>query len=108
MFAFALLLSVIWGICVACFIDFATLSYFISERMTWYILSLGLSGDLLIMLLLVNGEVPVAWWQIVAIIFLSSLALLARSIIDFWAYYWLMLDIVRYAERDGTTEIDLD
>lgn len=64
--SFALLLGVVWGVCVAVFIELTALGRWMTMYMTWFVVSVGMGGDLLIVLLLMDEAGRVAWWQMVA------------------------------------------
>ena len=92
MLPFVLLAAFIWGVCVACFMQFTKIGGFIAARMTWFIVALGMGGDLLLLLLLIDGDGNVLWWQLVATIALSSIAVSARGILELVAYFGKMID----------------
>lgn len=100
MLPFVLLASFVWGICVAAFIQFTELGRFISARLTWFIVALGIGGDLLLMLLLMDNEGRVIWYQVVAVIGLSSIAVSTRGILELVAYNRSVMD----ASKDTTGE----
>ena len=87
MLPFVLLAAAIWGVCVACFIQFNSLGRWIADRMTWFIVSLGTGGDLLLLLLLIDERGYLPWWQVVAVIAISSVAVSARGILEFFVYF---------------------
>jgi hypothetical protein len=100
MLPFVFLSAFIWGICVAAFIQFTDLGRFIAARMTWFIVALGTGGDLLLMLFLMDNEGRVVWWQLVTVIFLSSIAVSARGIFELVTYFRSVMD----GARDTTGE----
>ena len=87
MLPFGLLLAVIWGCIVAAFIQFTPVGRFMANRMTWFLVALGMGGDLLIMLLFLDGDGRILWWQGVAVIALSSIAVSAQGIAEFYYYF---------------------
>lgn len=87
MLPFGLLLGVVWGTAIAAFIQFAPLGRWIAARLTWFIVALGVGGDLLILLLLMDEAGRVAWWQVVAVIAVSSVPVALRSLVEFHQYY---------------------
>lgn len=87
MLPFVLLAAFAWGVCVACFMEFTAIGKFIAERLTWFIVALGVGGDLLLLLLLMDANGRVLWWQLVATISLSSIAVSARGILELVAYF---------------------
>lgn len=95
MLPFVLLCAFIWGVCVACFMQFTTIGKFIAERLTWFIVALGMGGDLLLLLFLMDGSGRVLWWQLVATIALSSIAVSARGILELVAYFGSMMDAAK-------------
>lgn len=95
MLAFVLLAAFIWGVCIAAFMEFTDLGDFISKRLTWFITALGCGGDLLLSLLLMDSNGLVGWWHIVAVFFLSSIAVSFRGIWQLVAYYRSIMDGAR-------------
>ncbi len=95
MLAFVLLSAFVWGCCVAAFIQFTELGRFIALRMTWFVVALGMGGDLLLVLLLMDGQGRVMWWQLVATIALSSIAVSARGILELVAYWRSVMDATK-------------
>lgn len=95
MLAFVLLASFIWGVCVACFMQFTTIGKFIAARLTWLIVAIGTGGDLLLLLLLMDSTGRVLWWQLVATIALSSIAVSARGILELVSYFGSMIDAAK-------------
>jgi len=79
MIPFILLLALIWGAIWALFLQFVPLGRFLALRRTWLTVVVGIGVDLLIAL----AVVPWAyWWPLAAIISLSALPIIARSLID--------------------------
>lgn len=95
MLAFVLLSAFVWGVCVACFLQFTAIGKFIAERLTWFIVALGMGGDLLLLLLLMDSSGRVLWWQLVATIALSSIAVSVRGILQLVAYFRSMMDAAK-------------
>ena len=95
MLAFVLLAAFMWGICVAAFIQFSELGRFIAARLTWLIVAIGMGGDLLIALLLIDSAGRVLWWQLVAVIGLSSIAVSARSILELLGQWRSVMDVAK-------------
>jgi len=75
--------------------QFTTIGKFIAERLTWFIVALGMGGDLLLLLFLMDGSGRVLWWQLVATIALSSIAVSARGILELVAYFGSMMDAAK-------------
>lgn len=95
MLPFGLLLGVVWGSLVALFIQFTSWGRWISARLTWFIVSLGIGGDLLILLLFVDSRGHLPWWQVVAVIGVSSVPIAARSLLEFHAYFRGLADGIK-------------
>lgn len=95
MLPFVLLSSAVWGVCVAAFIQFTVLGRFIALHMTWLAVALGIGGDLLLLLLLMDSNNRVAWWQIVAVIGMSSIAVSAQDILKLVAYFKGLMDAAK-------------
>ena len=94
---FALLLGAVWGVCVAVFIELTWLGRWMVTYMTWFVVSLGMGGDLLICLLLMDEAGRVAWWQMVAVIAVSSVALVVRGLMQFHVYFERLMDGIKDA-----------
>lgn len=92
MLPFVLLAAFFWGVAVACFMQFTTIGSFIAARLTWFIVALGMGGDLLLLLLLLDDGGRVLWWQIVATVAVSSIAVSVRGILELVAYFGSMMD----------------
>lgn len=95
MLAFVLLSAFIWGVCVACFLQFTKLGKFIAQHLTWLSVALGTGGDLLLLLLLMDSTGRVLWWQVVATIAVSSIAVSVRGILQLTAYFGSMMDAAK-------------
>lgn len=95
MLAFVLLAAFVWGIGVACFLQFTKLGAFIAQHLTWLSVALGMGGDLLLLLLLMDSAGRVAWWQVVATIAVSSIAVSVRGILELVAYFGSMMDAAK-------------
>lgn len=95
MLAFVLLSAFVWGVCVACFLHFTNLGKFIALHLTWLSVALGMGGDLLLLLLLLDDTGRVLWWQAVATIALSSIAVSVRGILQLVAYFRSMMDAAK-------------
>ncbi|PYJ11260.1 MAG: hypothetical protein DMF06_03350 [Verrucomicrobia bacterium] len=80
MLAFVLLLAFMWGCIIAAFMQFTELGDFISKRLTWFMTAIGCGVDLLLGLFLTDASGSVEWWQIVAVFFVSSIAVSFRGI----------------------------
>lgn len=92
MLPFVLLSGLLWGTCVAIFIQFTELGRFIALRLTWFIVAVGMGGDLLLSLFLVDEAWRVVWWQLVALIFISSIPVSVRGILELVAYNRSVMD----------------
>lgn len=95
MLPFALLSAAVWGVCVALFIEQTWLGRWLNKYMTWFVVSVGVGGDLLIALLLMDSTGRVAWWQLVAVIALSSIALATRGLLELHNYFRGLMDAVK-------------
>ena len=95
MLAFVLFAALVWGACMAIFIQFTALGKFMSERLTWFATALGMGGDLLLLLFLMDSTGRVLWWQLVATIALSSIAVSTRGILELVAYFGSMMDAAK-------------
>lgn len=87
MLLFALLLAFVWGVAVAVFIEYTELGRWIAEHLTWLSVVIGIGGDLLILLVLLDEAGRVAWWQMVAVIGLSSLGVICRGLVVSYRYF---------------------
>lgn len=92
MLAFVLLASVVWGIAVACFIEFTELGRFIALRLTWLSVAIGLGGDFLLSILLLDEAGRIVWWQFVALVALSSIPVSTRGLLELVAYNRMVMD----------------
>lgn len=81
MLAFVLLAAFVWGVAIAAFMQFTRLGHFLSLRLTWFMTALGCGGVLLLALLLLDDAGRVAWWEFVAIFFVSSAGPSLRGIV---------------------------
>jgi hypothetical protein len=97
--SFALLLGIVWGVCVAVFIELTSLGRWMTMYMTWFVVSVGMGGDLLIVLLLMDETGRVAWWQMVAVIAVSSVALVVRGLMQFRGYFERLMGGIKDANR---------
>lgn len=100
MFAFVLLSALIWGVCVACFLEFTSLGKFIALHLTWFATALGCGGNLLLLLLLADGAGRVGWLAIVAVFFLSSIGPTLRGILQHQDYFKAVMDGARDASGE--------
>ena len=80
MLPFVLLCALLWGVCIAAFMQFTQLGDFLSKRFTWFMTALGCGGDWLLLLLLMDEAGRVAWWQGIAVFGVSSIAPSLRGI----------------------------
>lgn len=77
MLPIALVLGLIWGIVWARVLQRTRMGRFLADKRTWLTVVIGVGGDLLIALLIV----PFAWWwRVFAVIALSSLGIIYRSL----------------------------
>jgi hypothetical protein len=92
MLPFALLVALVWGVCVALAIRFTWLGRFVAEHLTWLSVVVGSGGNLLILLLLTDDSWRVAWWQVVAVFALSGLPLCAQGVYELSLYFKGLMD----------------
>lgn len=74
---FAMFLALIWGILWAVFLQEHSLGRFLAIRRTWITVVVGIGGDLLIGLLVLEMR---SWMLITAVIVFSSVGIIARSL----------------------------
>lgn len=80
MIPFLLLSAFLWGICVACFMQYTRLGLFLSVHLTWFATALGCGVNWLLLLLVTNnGLTP--WWMGIAVFALSSIGPSVRGIV---------------------------
>lgn len=74
---FAYLLAAIWGVSWALLLQLTTFGRFLARRRTWLTVVVGVGGDLLILLLLLDMQ---GWLKVATVITLSSLGVIGRSL----------------------------
>jgi hypothetical protein len=79
MLVLALVLALMWGICWAVFLQYHPLGRFLAIKRTWVTVVIGVGIDLMIALLVVEVE---TWFKVVAIVILSSVGIIARSLLN--------------------------
>ena len=79
MIPFAYLLALIWGAVWAVFLQFHPHGQFLARERTWIAVVAGVGGDLLVLLFVLSIEL---WIHVLAVITLSSIAIIARSLIN--------------------------
>ena len=67
--------ALVWGVLLAVFLQYNRMGQFIAEKRTWLAVVIGVGADLL----LVTGA---AWWEFWLIVALSSVGVIARSLIN--------------------------
>lgn len=67
--------ALVWGILFAVFLQYNRMGQFIADKRTWIAVVLGVGGDLLI-------GAWAAWWELWLIVALSSVGIVARSLIN--------------------------
>lgn len=92
MLLFVLLLGFVWGCVVAAFIQYTWVGAFVANHLTWLIVAIGVGGDLLLALLLVDEAGRILWWQFVVLVALSSIALSARGVVELASYFRKQMD----------------
>jgi len=65
--------ALLWGILLACFLQYHSLGQFLARERTWLTVVIGVGVDLLI-------GIGAAWWHIWLIIAVSSLGIIVRSL----------------------------
>lgn len=76
---FSLILATIWGIIWATFLNRTYAGRFMAARLTWLTVVIGIGVDLAIALFIVPLD---AWLRVAGIITASSIAIIARSLIN--------------------------
>lgn len=69
------LLALLWGILLACWLQFTRLGRFLAAERTWITVVIGVGGDLLV-------GAGAIWWQYWLIMALSSVGVIARSLMN--------------------------
>lgn len=77
MLPFALLLGLVWGVVWAVVLQCTQLGRFAAQQRTWLTVAVGVGGDLLIALLVVDWA---AWLPVVGIVAASSVGIVVRSL----------------------------
>lgn len=95
MVAFTVLAAFVWGILVAVFMQFTKLGRFLSVHQTWFMTALGCGGNLLLLLLLMDGAGRVAWWHVVALFGVSSVGPSVRGLLQHRDYFGEIIDAAR-------------
>ena len=96
MIPFILLLALIWGAIWAAFLEFIPLGRFLAIRRTWLTVIIGVGVDLLIGLAIVPWTY---WWPLAAVVTLSALPIVARSIINEYRDHQDEIDALQDAAR---------
>jgi len=78
---FALFLALIWGVVWAVILQFTRMGQFLVHQRTWITVVIGVGGDLVIAAVCVPFD---GWWRVAAIVVLSSVGIIARSLINEW------------------------
>ena len=73
----ALILALIWGVIWAAFLQFAPWGRWLAIRRTWITVVVGVGVDLLILAIVVDWH---TWWKVAAIIAVSSVGIIVRSL----------------------------
>lgn len=71
--------AALWGIAWALFLQWTTLGRFLAIRRTWITVVIGVGVDLVLVLAIIPFT---WWWRVLAVIVLSSLGIIARSLIN--------------------------
>jgi hypothetical protein len=96
MIPFILLLALIWGAIWAAFLQFVPLGRFLAIRRTWLTVVVGVGVDLLIALAIVPWPY---WWPLAAVVALSALPMIARSLINEYREHQEEIDAIKAAAR---------
>lgn len=67
--------AVLWGIGLACFLQFSRLGRFLASERTWVSVVIGVGGDLLLV-------IGAQWWETWLIVAFSSLGIIVRSLVN--------------------------
>lgn len=95
-----LILSAVWGVSVAVFMEYTELGDFLSKKLTWFMTALGSGGVLLLLLLVTDSNGHLAWWYIPAAFGVSSIGPSFRGL---WQHKNIFMDWIRDARHDTTT-----
>lgn len=76
---FGLVIAAIWGISWATFLNHTYAGRFMAARLTWLTVVIGIGVDLVIALFIIPLD---AWLRVAGIITASSIAVIARSLIN--------------------------
>lgn len=95
MLAFVLLAAACWGVAVACFLEYTELGRFIAVRLTWLSVVIGFGGDFLLAIFLLDDQGRIIWWQFVALVGVSSIAVITRGLLELVAYNRTMMDVAK-------------
>lgn len=79
MIPFAYLFALAWGAIWAVFLQFHPHGQFLARERTWITVVVGIGGDLLILLFVLPVDV---WIHVLAIVALSSVPIIVRSLIN--------------------------
>jgi hypothetical protein len=96
MIPFALLLALIWGVIWASFLQFVPLGRYLAIRRTWITVVVGVGADLLIALLVIPWPY---WWPLAAVVALSALPIIVRSLINEYREHQEQVDDLKDAAR---------
>lgn len=77
----ALVLALIWGCAWAAILQFTRLGRFLVHRRTWITVVIGVGVDLVIAAFCMPFD---AWFRVVAIVAVSSVGIVARSLFNEW------------------------
>ena len=100
MLPFALIFAVIWSTAIALAIEYTGPGRWVAERLTWLSVAVGVTGDLLIGLLLIDGAGRVVWWQMALLFAVSGVPVTVQSLARFYRYFKDMMDGAANATRD--------
>lgn len=99
MIFFAMFLALIWGSIWAAFLQVHPLGRFLAVKRTWITVVIGVGGDLLIALLVVELK---PWLMMLAIIALSSVGIIFRSLHNELSEEWGILNELKNKRAEGS------
>jgi len=98
MLILALVLGFVWGGIWAAFLQFVPFGRFLAVKRTWLTVVIGIGVDVLIALLVIPWE---QWWPFVAIIAVSSVLIIFRSLYNELTETKEIIEAVNGQARNG-------
>jgi hypothetical protein len=90
MLSLAFILAFVWGGVWALFIQYVPLGRFLAKKRTWSTVVVGVGIDLVIAALVIPWRY---WMPMAVIIFLSSIGIILRSLLNEWIEWRELLDV---------------